>query len=279
MSYGTFAGIVAGTGVTAMTLCLLLHTVMPRERFRRFHDVSYAVFLQLGVVFAVLLAFVFNDVWGGYQTAAEAINIECSSLHGLVILGDRLPAPQRAAVLGETRQYLTTVAEREWPDMEHRKSSAVATRQFEVLWGTVAALPSADAVARGPMLSLLARAHEGRETRLFQMTQGVPPLVWAMLSLFAAGLVGCMLVFAAEGSLIKAVFIGCFAGFLTVALLTVHILDYPFESALELSPADFQGTLAKVDAFLGWRHRGGSVSTCGRRGWGCEPQMNIDAHR
>lgn len=251
MSYGTFAGIVVGAGVMAMVLCLLLHLVVPRERFRRFHDVSYAVFLQLGVVFAVLLAFVFNDVWAEYQVAAEAINTECGSLHGLAILGDRLPAPERAEVLREARLYLGTVIEKEWPDMEHRRSSMAAMKQFEALWGTVATLPAADAATRSQMLTLLARAHQSRETRLFQMSQGVPPLVWAMLSIFAAGLVGCMLVFAAEGSLIKAVFIGWFAGFLTVALLTVHMLDYPFESALELSPADFQGTLVKVDGLLG----------------------------
>lgn len=251
MSYGTFAGIVVGAGVMAMVLCLLLHLVVPRERFRRFHDVSYAVFLQLGVVFAVLLAFVFNDVWAEYQLAAEAINTECGSLHGLAILGDRLPEPTRATVLQDVRLYVTTVIAQEWPDMKRRRSSAAATKQFEALWGTVAVLPQADRVIRSQMLSLLARAHQSRETRLFQMTKGVPPLVWGMLSLFAAGLVGCMLVFAAEGSLIKAVFIGWLAVFLTVSLLTVHMLDYPFESALELSPADFQGTLVKVDALLG----------------------------
>src|SRR6185437_15786417 len=215
VSYGTFAGVVVGAGVMAMVLCLLLHLVVPRERFRRFHDVSYAVFLQLGVVFAVLLAFVFNDVWAEYQVAAEAINAECGSLHGLVILGNRLAAPERTTVLREARLYLATVIEKEWPDMKHRESSADAMKEFEALWGTVATLPAADTVLRSQMLTLLATAHQSRETRLFQMTQGVPPLVWGMLSLFAAGLVGCMLVFAAEGSLIKAVFIGWFAAFLT----------------------------------------------------------------
>src|SRR5579875_2189610 len=106
-----------------MVLCLLLHLVVARERFRRFHDVSYAVFLQLGVVFAVLLAFVFNDVWAEYQVAAEAINTECGSLHGLVILGDRLPEPARGTVLQDVRVYVTTVIAQEWPDMKHRRSS------------------------------------------------------------------------------------------------------------------------------------------------------------
>lgn len=251
MTYAELAGLVVATGVSAMLLCLALHAVVRREQFHRFHDVSYAVFLQLGVVFAVLLAFVFNDVWSEYRIAAKAINTECGSLHGLVILGDRLSGSDRTAVLRETQAYLTLVIDREWPDMQNRHDSPAAMEQFQRLWGEVVTLPTADAVTRGQMLSLLATAHQSRETRLFQMTQGVPGLVWAMLALFASGLVGCMLVFAAEGSLIKAVFIGCFASFLTVSLLTVHMLDYPFESALQLSPADFQGTLAKVNALIG----------------------------
>ena len=172
-------------------------------------------------------------------------------MHGVAILANRLIPPEREMVLSEMHLYLLTVVNEEWPDMEHRRASNQAVARLERLWGTVEMLHDADLVARSQMLTLLANAHQSRETRLFQMTQGVPGLVWVMLALFASGLVGCMLVFAAEGSLIKAVFIGCFASFLTVSLLTVHMLDYPFESALRLSPADFQATLAKVDVLLG----------------------------
>ena len=63
MTYAALAGAALAAGAAAFALCLALHAVVPREKFRRFHDVSYAVFLQLGVVFAVLLAFVFNGVW------------------------------------------------------------------------------------------------------------------------------------------------------------------------------------------------------------------------
>jgi hypothetical protein len=86
------------------------------------------------------------------------------------------------------------------------------------------------------------------------MTQGVPGLIWSLLIIFASGLVGCMLVFAAEASLSKAVLVGVFTSSLTLALLTVRMLDFPFESALQLSSRDFQR-----DA------RQGRPADCGRR--------------
>ena len=104
------------------------------------------------------------------------------------------------------------------------------------------------------MLNLLAAAHQSRETRLFQMTQGVPTLIWTLLIVFAAALIGCMLVFAAEASLSKAVLLVVFTSSLTLALLTVRMLDFPFESALQLSSHDFNETLGKVDRLIAAAH-------------------------
>jgi len=252
MSYVELAGLVVGTGLAAALICALLHRIVHHDRFRRFHEVGYAVFLQLGVIFAVLLAFVFNNVWSEYNVASQAVDSECASLHGIAILSDRLPAPARTAILGDLHAYLTIVLDREWPDMQRRNESRAASDRFQLLWQTVetAVTDPADNQIRGQLLNLLAAAHQNRETRLFQMTQGVPGLVWSLLIIFASGLVGCMLVFAAEASLSKAVLVGVFTSSLTLALLTVRMLDFPFESALQLSSRDFSETLDKVDRLI-----------------------------
>ena len=252
MSYVELAGLVVGTGLAAALICALLHRIVHHDRFRRFHEVGYAVFLQLGVIFAVLLAFVFNNVWSEYNVASQAVDSECASLHGIAILSDRQPAPARTAILGDLHAYLTIVLDREWPDMQRRNESRAASDRFQLLWQTVetAVTDPADNQIRGQLLNLLAAAHQNRETRLFQMTQGVPGLVWSLLIIFAAGLVGCMLVFAAEASLSKAVLVGVFTSSLTLALLTVRMLDFPFESALQLSSRDFSETLDKVDRLI-----------------------------
>ena len=252
MSYVELGGLVVGTGLVGAFVCALLHRIVHHDRFRRFHEVGYAVFLQLGVIFAVLLAFVFNNVWSEYNVASQAVDSECASLHGIAILSDRLPSPARTAILGDLHAYLTIVLDREWPDMQRRNESRAASDRFQLLWQTVetAVTDPADNQIRGQLLNLLAAAHQNRETRLFQMTQGVPGLVWSLLIIFAAGLVGCMLVFAAEASLSKAVLVGVFTSSLALALLTVRMLDFPFESALQVSSRDFSETLEKVDRLI-----------------------------
>lgn len=252
MSYTELGALVLATGIVAAFICVLLHRIVHRDTFRRYHEVGYAVFLQLGVIFAVLLAFVFNNVWSNYNVASEAIDSECGSLHGIAILGDRLSPPARGEILNDLRAYLTTVIDREWADMQRRKESQVADAKFQLLWQTAETVNPgpADNRIRDQLLSLLAAAHQSRETRLYQMTQGVPGLIWGLLTIFASTLIGCMLVFAAEAYTSKVVLVGVFTSSLTLALLTVRVLDFPFESALQLSSRDFKGTLAKVDRLI-----------------------------
>jgi hypothetical protein len=82
------------------------------------------------------------------------------------------------------------------------------------------------------------------------MTQSVPGLIWSLLIIIASGLIGCMLLFAAEASISKAILVGVFTSSLTLALLTVRVLDFPFESALQLPSRDFNVTLEKVDHLI-----------------------------
>src|SRR5215813_3340398 len=173
MSYTELGGLVLGTGLVAASICALLHRIVHRDTFRRYHEVGYAVFLQLGVIFAVLLAFVFNNVWSNYNVASQAIDSECGSLHGIAILSARLPSPARDAILNDLHAYLTIVVDREWPDMQRRKESQAADARLQALWQTVETvnMDPADNQIRGQLLALLAAAHQGRETRLFQMKQ------------------------------------------------------------------------------------------------------------
>jgi len=263
MSYPELGALVLGTGLVAAFICALLHRVVYRDTFRHYHEVGYAVFLQLGVIFAVLLAFVFNNVWSNYNVASQAIDSECGSLHGIAILSDRLRSPARDAILKDLRAYLTTVIDQEWADMQRRKESQAADTRFQLLWQTVETVNTgpADDQIRDQLLSLLAAAHQSRETRLYQMTQGVPGLIWGLLIIFSSTLTGCMLVFAAEASTSKAILVGVFTSSLTLALLTVRVLDFPFESALQLSSRDFNGTLQKVDRLIAAAQPQGSRAT------------------
>lgn len=242
----------AGAGGAALSW--LIRRLVRLEVRRRHHDVGSAVFLQLGVIFAVLLAFIFSEVWTEYNTAAAAINGECGALHGATMLAATLPAPAPARIEDAAAAYLREVIGTEWPDMARGVDSRRASNAFRRLYQEAARLdpatPTAEA-ARTEMLSLLAEAHAQRETRLFQMTLGVPLVMWSLLLVFSAVLV-VFVAFSAVDSLVpQMAFTALFAGMVAFILVVVRMLDYPFHGALALPSADFQATLAKVLALAG----------------------------
>ncbi len=249
MSYLLVAVVLLGAGTGAGILAWGTRRIFRLETLKRHHEIGGAVFLQLGVVYAVLLAFVLSEVWGEYNTAADAVNQECGSLHGAALLADGLPPDTRDRIEADMRTYLRTVIIDEWPAMQERQSSVAAQRAVATLLTDVArqeAQSALDDPTRSQIMSELANAHRWRETRLFQMTLHVPGLMWVLLIGLGLVLVGFLLCFGIEYVVSQVMFTAVFAASIALVLALVHCLDFPFEGALRLQPNDFQATLQKI---------------------------------
>jgi uncharacterized protein YbaA (DUF1428 family) len=225
---------------------------LPIGTRQRHHEIGSAVFLQVGTLVAVLLAFVFSSVWDEYKTAAEAINGECGALHGAVMMANALPEGEGKPVIRAVAEYTHDVVQFEWPSMSARQRSEKAAAALQQVIDSAVrgdvARPS-DAATKAQILGLLANAHADRETRLFQMTQGVPAVMWAVL----IGISCLLVLFIALSGLEepgRSLFAAIFASAITMVLLLLQMLDFPFEGALALPPADFIKLLGQCMALL-----------------------------
>ena len=253
LGYPAVVAIVLGTGVVGAGLAWLTRRLVRLEVLRHHHEVGSAAFLQLGVVFAVLLAFVFSEVWSEYNVASGSIDGEASALNGIVMLSQHLPPQARQRVGTLMATYLDDVLMREIPGMRQRRSSEQAEQEFQALWSGVAAVPVAEGESQlilSRMEQLMAQAHQNRDMRLYQMTKGVPMLLWVLLLGFTAILIGFLLFCAVEYLVSQMVFIGVFAACLVFILLLVHLLDFPFEGVLRLDNGPLLETRAKVAVLL-----------------------------
>jgi hypothetical protein len=148
--------------------------------------------------------------------------------------------------------YTDTVVAEEWPLMADRHASAKARQAMMAMLQTAArlAVPGGDGASKAQILSLLADAHAQRETRLFQMTQGLPVVLWLVLSVYTAFLIGCVLCAGVESAAGHAIFAGAFTFCVVMVLVVVRMLDYPFEGALALHDGDFVKVSGEVSAVL-----------------------------
>src|ERR1700684_10139 len=182
MSYTATAWTVMIAAALAAITTIIVQGRVEIDLRRRHHDVGSVVFLQLGVVFAVLLAFVFSEAWGEYNEAAQAIDLEVGAMHGVAMIAATLPPAQANAILTKEQSYLEAVAYREWPVMaEHRSEDADTDHKLQALVQEVASLRLADPDQqdkKAEMLSLLSQGHAQRETRIFQADSGIPLPLW-----------------------------------------------------------------------------------------------------
>ena len=248
MSYFQAFVIVAASALASAAASWLVGRFLTVEARRRHHDVGNPVFLQVGVMLAVLLAFVFSEVWGEYRSAALAINGECGALHGAAMIANALPDNDGQPVNRAIAAYAQTVVDTEWPMMLHRHRSPRAAQAFDAIVRQAVNLKvtqSSESATQNQIISLLSQAHANRETRTFQLTQGMPPLMWFMLISISAMLVG-FVVFAGADRPAHMVFSAVFAGSMALVLVLVRMLDFPFEGALTLQDTDFVKMLGEV---------------------------------
>ena len=250
MSYTSAVTIVLFTCLAAGLATALVQRHVGVALRRHHHDVGSVVFLQLGVVFAVLLAFVFSEDWSQYNEAAQSINLEVGAMHGAAMIASTLPPTQAHAVLTAEQAYLDSVITKEWSVMRRRRAEDVETdRKLQTLITTAASLrlidPN-DGDRKSEMLSLLAEAHAQRETRIFQAGSGIPTSLWCVLIGFTVMLTVFVSFSGIEYRNTSVMITISFVSGIASILVVARLLDYPFEGALALRPTDFVELLGKV---------------------------------
>lgn len=254
MSYIEALVIVLLAAIASAIAALFVRGALDLDVRRRYHEVGNPIYLQIGVVFAILLAFVFNEVWGEYNMAAQAINGECGALHGAAMLAHELPDEQGRSVERAILNYANTVINVEWAALEHREASPEAVRAFVAMVDAAGRLNiarPADSTIQSQILSLLSQAHAYRETRIFQANQGLPIIIWLVMSFYAFVLVMFVLFAGVESRIGHLIFTSVFTSSVVLLLILVRMLDYPFEGALALNNSDFVTTIERVTPLTG----------------------------
>jgi uncharacterized protein YbaA (DUF1428 family) len=140
MSYATALFVILLTAIASIVAANFTRYILGLNIREEHHEVGNPIYLQIGVVFAVLLAFVFNEVWGEYNAAAQAINGECGALHGAALLAHDLPDGQGQGVEQAILDYSKVVINVEWATMERRQASPEAVKAFQAIVETAGRL-------------------------------------------------------------------------------------------------------------------------------------------
>lgn len=251
MTYGQGALIVAACCVIAATMGFAAFRLTHVDLRRNHHEVGGMIFLQVGVVYGVVLAFVFAQVFEEITVASDAVNAERGDLHAIAALASALPPSSAHALREAIVGYVDAVISDEWPAMdENREESPVARGRFNRMLLVASGIDVAGgeaAAARDHIMDLLLDAQARRATRIHESGNGVPQLIWILL-IGSAVLLQLFVVFSGTEYMYSHVmFSTTFSLLVSSILVVIALMNYPFSGSMRLSSSEFAATLARVN--------------------------------
>jgi hypothetical protein len=227
----------------------LLHTYWPYTKRREHNDVAGFVFAGIGVMYGVLLAFVVIVGWEGLASARTITYNEADQLADVYWLARGLPAPQDAAIQGLALSYAHTVVASEWPLMARHESSGQAQLILDQMRDDVFAYKPAsdqqDDVYQQELASVNALS-AARRDRLVAMNETIPEPMWIVLIIGGAITVGFCLLFGLENKAVHVGMVASLAVLITLSLLLLKGMQYPFAGDPHIGPEAFEIFLSQA---------------------------------
>lgn len=228
---------------------LLMRRLIPHHKLKAHNDVSGPIFATLGVLYAVLLAFVVIVVWQGFDKSQVNVQNEANYVSDLYRDSQTL-SPEfgnQARVL--LSEYIDTVTGEEWKAMATGKASPRVVKILDRIWalyGSYTPKTAAENAFFDESVRKLNLLSEMRRMRLIDASIGVHPVLWFVLIFGGVATVLFICFFGAENAKVQSVMAILLAMLISLILFTILVLDYPFSGDISISPDAFSHIIEKT---------------------------------
>ncbi|HEY1655751.1 MAG TPA: DUF4239 domain-containing protein [Candidatus Tumulicola sp.] len=244
------AGVVVVGGFLALTIAFgyLVGLLAPREVRAQHNELAGFILAVIGVVYAVLLAFVTIGVWERYQQAEERTFDETGML--AVVYRDADVFTQGPHLRAAIRQYVEATIDDEWPKMRRGEGSEKADALMERVDRIVRTLPvtsDSQQDVHDQILQAVNTAQNDRDARLSEDAGGIHGLMWVVLIAGAVLTVGFTFLFGFRNDGMQYVMTGALALLIGLVLYLTVAMNYPYRGSISVQPEAFRALLLEFD--------------------------------
>ncbi len=246
LSLPVFATLCIACAVAVSILGLaLFHRLVETSHLREAHEVTGFVYAMVGVIYAVLLAFVVVVVWEQFQNANQVAEDEAAHLGNVRQLARAFPDSVSKAMAEEIRDYAASVVNREWPAMAQGHVDSATYTITKRLWNSFYSYRPATGEQEyyNQALRELTSFNTSRRQRIIGMYGTIPAILWALL--IGGGIV-CIVftyLFTTPRAWTQYMSTGLLAAMIAVTLVLIHEMDRPYRGAMSLQPNGFEFVL------------------------------------
>lgn len=240
--------LILGTVAVVGVLLAITRRLLPENPDRPHHDTADSIFQMVGVLYAVILAFVVIVVWETDGKARSDSQVEANAAARVYFTARSLPEPQRLELMTLARDYAETVAHQEWSLMARGRTSPQARQHVAAMRLTTHELRPTTAdqeILMGDTLDAINELVDARRERTSALTAPMTPLMWVGLIVSSAVTIGFALLFNRPSFALHLLMVGSMAALIAFILWLVHDLSLPFSGTASVGPEAFEQILQR----------------------------------
>jgi hypothetical protein len=245
------SGIIVAVLVGVAALLYGVQVMVPHGVRREHNDVAGFVYAVLGVLYAVMLAFVVVNEWESLESVKSNIFTETNELGSLYWNARALPPDQGRALEKTTKDYAHVVIGNEWQLMDKGESSPAATQLVYTMRNEINALPTTNPKQEAIYQQSLEDVNHlaaARRTRINESSESVPDILWVVLILGSVLTVGYSFLFGLANFWAHLLISAPLGVMVVLVLIVVDQLNHPFGGLVAVEPDAFHVFLNRLPA-------------------------------
>jgi hypothetical protein len=233
----------------------LVHNRVP-VKLRESHTVPLGL-LNVGLtgMFGIIIGLTAFLVLGEYSDAQQALQSEAGDVEEIYRLAGPLPEPKQEQIQGLATSYARVVVNEEWPLMEEDRMSPRADALSEELRSSIQegyrTSSGTEQDFFGEELDEMDELDADREARVLAVHQRLPPILWIALVILSLATIGFSSLAGMENRRLHLWTVGILATGITVAFITIGVLDRPFGTDFRVQPQPFELLLHEIEGNRG----------------------------
>ncbi|MBN1375773.1 MAG: DUF4239 domain-containing protein [Dehalococcoidia bacterium] len=235
--------------VVAVGGVLLVRRFVDVGKLKHHHDIAGPIYCTLGVVYAVLLAFVIMIVWQNYDRAQSDVIREANYYGDIYRDVEGLPEPMRTQLTAALDDYMEAIIDDEWKLMGSGKRSLLVQEKSDNLWRLFSNFDPQtenEKLFLAEIINKVNNAGELRGQRIADASSGIHPVLWFVLLFGGFITVAFTFFFGSENLGAQLIMTTMLAILIALILFTIVIMDFPFSGDLYISPSAFQQVLSDL---------------------------------
>jgi len=209
------------------------------------NDLAGFTIAVIGVLYAVLLAFIAIATWESFSKASDIVEAESDYAGGIYLDTQGLPAAKGQPIRDATAKYVSVVIDQEWPIQREGKTPDQGWKPLRDLDLAIASIQPqtlGEAMIQAELLKAWNQLYQTRSTRLSEVQGHVPSVVWWIIFFGAAITTGYTYFFGYQNFAMHMAMTATMAATLALVVVLIIALDWPFRGEIAVSAEPFMMT-------------------------------------